>query len=135
MKNRIIISLLISVGLITACSEYEIDKEMFIDAYKEVLTVRELVSDSAEANKAIESIYLKYEITEDLFKKEFFRYAETEEDFIEIIDSVRNRVMRELEVFEISRDSLKIDSEIADSMINIHNSLTGTNSVNASKLK
>jgi hypothetical protein len=70
MKNIITFSLLMFAGLFVGCSEYEIDKDTFIDVYKEILTVREMITDSVEAENAIESIYLKYEITEELFKSD-----------------------------------------------------------------
>ncbi|MCK5741755.1 MAG: hypothetical protein KAH48_06020 [Chlorobi bacterium] len=129
MKKNITIGLLMFASLFAGCSEYEIEKDTFIDVYKEILTVREMIADSAEAEKTIESIYLKYEITDKLFKADYFFYAESEE-FIEILDSVRDRVMRELAEIEISRDSLVgIDSEIGDIPVNNLNQMTDRDSV------
>jgi hypothetical protein len=136
MKNIITFSLLMFAGLFVGCSEYEIDKDTFIDVYKEILTVREMITDSVEAENAIESIYLKYEITEELFKSDYFFYAESEVDFIEILDSVRDRVMSELAEIEISRDSLDgIDHESAGRETNNPNPLTDKDSVNKTEIK
>ena len=122
-------------GLFVGCSEYEIDKDTFIDVYKEILTVREMITDSAEAEKTIESIYLKYEITEELFKADYFFYAESEEEFIEILDSVRDRVMSELAEIDINRDSLPgMDSERADNPVNNLNQMTDRDSVDKKKI-
>jgi len=123
-------------GLFVGCSEYEIDKDTFIDVYKEILTVREMITDSVEAEKAIESIYLKYEITEELFKADYFFYAESEVDFIEILDSARDRVMSELAEIDINRDSLPgIDHESAGSATNNPNHLKDKDSANKTKIK
>ena len=100
-QMKIFFSLIISILLITACSEWSEDQDRFVNTYRDILAIRLMFPDTAVANPKIEKIYKRYGYTHDSFKSDFFKYAQDPETFRTMIDSARIRARR---------DYIKLDS-------------------------
>lgn len=82
--------------ILSSCLLWDGDDEKFRKAYKEILIIRELVEDSALAQKEVEAVYVKYGYSEESFKKDFYYFAENIEEFLVIMDTVREEAKREI---------------------------------------
>jgi dsDNA-specific endonuclease/ATPase MutS2 len=107
MKKVIII--LLSISVFFSCDYFSDDHEEFIDAYKHILIAREKYKDdSLKADKEVEKIYDKYGYTKNSFKEEFFEIAQEEpKRFRELLDSIRERAVRELQTIKEKQDTVK----------------------------
>lgn len=101
MYKKII--LVLCLCLFSACSDWDFNwnfldggKDNFIETYKEILIVREKYPDTSKTNKEVIKIYEKHEYTEQSFREDFFKFAKDKEEFIEMIDTARERAKREL---------------------------------------
>jgi hypothetical protein len=78
---------------LSACDKPFDDK--FYKTYREILIVRTEITDSLEANKEVLKALKKNGYTEEEFREIFFEKAQTEREFIKIIDSLRNSIKSE----------------------------------------
>jgi hypothetical protein len=65
-------------------------------AYKEILIARESNQDTAQANREVRKIFKKYNYTEKSFRDKYFEMASNREEFVNLIDSVRKSVTKEI---------------------------------------
>jgi hypothetical protein len=105
MKNLLLIVIAV---LIASCGPDESDKQRFRETYKEILVVRELESDSAEANRKVSRVLEEHGFTEPEFRQLYFELAENREEFIDLMDTVRARARREAE--QKKKQSINPDS-------------------------
>ena len=98
MKITLLLSILIITFFSNSCDFFEDDKENFIEAYKNILIVREqFKKDSNQAQKMINGIYEEFGYTLESFKEEYFEIAQEHPKlFYSIIDSIRERAKKEL---------------------------------------
>lgn len=75
--------------MISSCSENDSGKAKFIKTYKEILIVRELYSDSSEAALKVNETFKQNGYTEPEFRKEFMKFAADKDEFVRIIDKLR----------------------------------------------
>ena len=96
MKRILIITM--STILFISCDIFEDDYDDFINAYKNILVIREkFKNDSVKAEQEIQSIYEEFGFTAESFKEEYFNLAnEKPRRFYELIDSIRESAKREL---------------------------------------
>ena len=98
-KLKKIVSFLVIIlsFFLVQCSLFDDGKEEFIETYKEILIVRYQEPDSAKANKLVKEIIERNGYTEEKFKQKFFEYAnDNPEEFRVILDSLRERIKREI---------------------------------------
>ena len=86
-----------------SCTDTEEEKVRFTSAYKEILLVRETVTDSSEANSEVMKVMAKYGYDSQTFQKAYFEYAKKPEEFIIMLDSIRSSVQDEISKIEQSR--------------------------------
>ena len=86
--------IIVTLLLISACSDSETEKMRFANTYKEILITRELYADTLKANLEVKKIIKKYGFTESEFKNKFFEYAQDRTEFIRLLDSVRTLAAR-----------------------------------------
>lgn len=96
------VSILIAAILLTiihSCSFFEKDKEKFIDTYREIVIIREMYTDTSKVNKEINKLFEKNGYDWDSFTDDYYSFVENPQEFLEIMDSVRERNQRELVKF------------------------------------
>lgn len=97
-KNIIFTFSLFTIFSLSSCNDNEINPKI-LNAYKEILVVRESVTDNNLANKEVEKVLKKYNMTEKEFRTEMFEIMKNNKEFIKMLDSVRNSI-------KIENDSL-----------------------------
>jgi hypothetical protein len=95
-KLILIIIVLVSFS---GCSEWDADKNRFVDAYKDVIAIRMVYNDTAIANPKVKKILSRYGYTKESFKSDFFRYSADHDLFRAMMDSAQIRAKREIEKF------------------------------------
>ncbi|MGE5479332.1 MAG: hypothetical protein ACM3U1_02785 [Chloroflexota bacterium] len=90
-------ALAIGVVIVVACADANRDRERFMRIYQEVLIARELHSDSLRAEEEVQKILQKNGFTEQSFREEFIKFAQDKDDFIRMMDTIRNRASRQTE--------------------------------------
>lgn len=75
--------------ILVGCSNSD-NKEKLLNVYKEVLIAREKFQDSLQANQEVQKVLRKNGYSEIQFRNEIFKLAESEKDFLQTIDSLRN---------------------------------------------
>jgi hypothetical protein len=96
---------------LTACGPGESEKQCFSQTYQEILVVRELESDSLEANEKVRQVLEDHGFTEPEFRQLYFDLAEDRESFITMMDSIRARARREADIRK--KSELKTDTSKA----------------------
>ena len=87
-----------TVFYLNSCNDNEINPKI-LNAYKEILVVRESVTDNNLANKEVAKVLKKYNMTEKEFRTEMFEIMKNNKEFVKLLDSVRNTI-------KIENDSL-----------------------------
>lgn len=90
-KNLILIIVSTLVVFFVACSD-EVNKDKFLQIYRQILITRTKTIDSLEANKRVLEILKQNNYDEESFKREFYYLAKNENGFLKIIDSMRNSI-------------------------------------------
>lgn len=80
-----------------ACSDTDSKKKEFLGIYKEILVAREIILDSAMANKEVIKILNKHGYEEPQFRQLYFELAQDRKAFIDVIDSAREWARREID--------------------------------------
>ncbi len=107
MIKNIMAALILTACLLSSCSHSQEDKEKFINAYLDILIVRERFEDSLAANAEVVKVYDKYGFTEASFKDKFFELAEKPDEFIQVVDSIRSLAKRKVkQIEEINKDKI-----------------------------
>ncbi|MBM2813757.1 MAG: hypothetical protein HW421_519 [Ignavibacteria bacterium] len=86
-----------TILILVSCSESK-EQEKFLNVYREILIARDSYLDSIKASKEILKIYTKYGFTAETFKKKYFEYAANHQEFIRMIDSLRQQITREMSI-------------------------------------
>ncbi len=87
--KKIIIAFSLCFMLFACDSEGNVDKDKYLKVYKEILVVRESISDSIAANKEVQLILDKYKYTTKSFADETMKLMSQDKDLFNIIDSLR----------------------------------------------
>ncbi|MFP4529000.1 MAG: hypothetical protein ACLFQX_10640 [Candidatus Kapaibacterium sp.] len=103
MKNLIYIFIL---AALVACGDSGADRQRFMDAYHDVLLIRELETDSLRAARKVDSALRSHGFTEPEFRSKYFEMAEDRDQFIKMVDSLRLRARREAEEMRKPADSM-----------------------------
>ncbi len=82
--------------LLYSCSNSEEEKNRFIETQKEILVLRAIYPDTAEANPKVLKVYQKYGFTKESFREKYFEYTKNPEEFLRIQDSAQARAKKEL---------------------------------------
>ncbi len=93
--------------LIVACTNEKEERDRFLTTYKEILYVRETVTDSLEANSQVLAVMEKYGYSEEQFRKKYFELAQNPEKFIELLDSLRQLIHQEIKDIQSQQDTTK----------------------------
>jgi len=64
--------------------------------YKEILIVREMFTDTAKANAEVKKIFNKNNYTEKVFFEEWKEYTGNPQEFIIMMDTIRERAQKEI---------------------------------------
>lgn len=80
--------------ILVGCSNSD-NKAKLLNVYKEILIAREKFQDSIQANQEVQKVLKKNGYSENQFRNEIFRLAQSEKDFLKTIDSLRNYVKNE----------------------------------------
>lgn len=112
-KIILILALFLAVG----CSNKEEDFNKFMDTYKEILLVRESISDSSEANSKVREIIQQHGYKMEEFKDEFYNLAKKSPQFAFVVDSLRKTFKQEINKLQDSIKSADIKAK-ADSSAN-----------------
>lgn len=97
--------LVLSILFFSCGSEDSKNEYPVIKIYKEVLIAREVNPDSSIANKKIDSIFQSYGTSEPEFRKRIIEQSQNRDDFIKLIDSLRNSIKSEKD--SLQREKLK----------------------------
>ncbi|MEI6090164.1 MAG: hypothetical protein WCR42_06915 [bacterium] len=89
------ILLLLIFVFAVSCSTKNDDTEKFLNAYKEILIVREQTNDNDLATKKINTILEKNGYTETEFRTEFMKLSQDKEKFLKLLDSIRIKASQE----------------------------------------
>ncbi len=95
------------IFMLIACSNEKQERERFLRTYKEILLIRETISDTVEANRKVLEALSNNNYTEEQFRKKYFEYAENPQEFILLLDSLRERVNKELTEIKTKHDTMK----------------------------
>ncbi len=87
--KKILFALVLCLTLYSCDETPDIDKEHFINAYREILLARESIADSVAANKEVQMILTKYDYTMETFAKEYQDLMSGDSQIYGIIDSLR----------------------------------------------
>lgn len=88
MKKIILVCVICFMAV--ACDEQgNIDKEKYLEAYREILIARETIADSLEANEEVQRILEKYKYTMKSFADDAMKLTKGDGEFLNIIDSLR----------------------------------------------
>ena len=93
--NTLKVIMIMSLFLLS-CSKWDKDKDRFTETYKEILIVRNKVSDSAQANVDVNKIIKKYGYSKESFRDTYFKYFSNYETYKIISDSAQKRAQRDL---------------------------------------
>ncbi|MFA6571727.1 MAG: hypothetical protein WCT77_10905 [Bacteroidota bacterium] len=96
MRKIIFSTFLFLVLLIVSCSDYREDRDRFMTTYKEILIVREMFTDTAKANAEVKKIFNKNNYTEKVFFEEWKEYTGNPQEFIIMMDTIRERAQKEI---------------------------------------
>ena len=96
LKSIIVLFSFFSLITLYSCTNSEINPKI-LNAYKEILIVRESEPDNNIANKEVVKILKKYNLSENEFRTEMFEIMKNNKEFVKMIDAVRNSVKNELE--------------------------------------
>lgn len=101
MKNNrtariFILIFVLSFSLISCNNSQDEERENYLNAYKEILLIRLNDSDSTIANKKINHIYAKYGFTKESFTKTFKKLSKNPEEYLSILDSLRQQIINEM---------------------------------------
>lgn len=105
MKKLIII---FAIFAAISCSDNS-EMQRFGKTYKEILIVRESISDTSVANKRVQKIISDNGYSELEFREVFFDLAKDKQKFAKFIDSLRNDARKEVE--KILKDKIKRNPE------------------------
>jgi hypothetical protein len=94
LKKTIFSLFFVSFFFFNACGS-NVDKDKFLNTYREILIARNEILDSSNANMRVLQILKNNNYTEQSFKEEFFYLAKNENGFLKIIDSLRNSITTE----------------------------------------
>ena len=92
---KIIILFLLSLFMLSACSDWNEDKDRFVNAYRDILAIRLMFPDTAVANPKVRKIIKRYGYTMESFKSAYFEFAKDPEQFRAMLDSARIRAQRD----------------------------------------
>lgn len=107
MLKNIMAALILTACLLSSCNHTQEDKENFVNAYLDILIVREKFEDSLAANAEVMKVYDKYGFTEVSFRDKYFEFAEKPDEFIQVVDSIRALAKRKVqEIEEINKDTI-----------------------------
>jgi hypothetical protein len=87
--------ILISFSFLFFACGNSIDKEKFINTYREILITRAKFDDSLQANKAVLQVLQQNGYDLQTFQQDFIHLAKNENGFLILIDSMRNSITRE----------------------------------------
>lgn len=90
----------ISLLFILSCSDDSAEEKRFMKTYKEILVVRETVTDSVEANQKVGKVIEQNGYTQLTFRDKFFDLAKDKQRFTKMIDSVRKTILRDTTAFK-----------------------------------
>ncbi len=96
MKKRLLLLIALLSVTLNSCFLFEDKKEKFIETYREILIIRELYPDSAKAGKEIDKLYESNGYDRESFIDDYTDFKSNPEEFMAIMDSVRERNQREL---------------------------------------
>jgi hypothetical protein len=120
MKRIIFAALIFFVLLQVSCSDYWQDRDRFMTTYKEILIVREMYADTATANAEVKKIFRKNNYTEKAFLEEWKEFTENPQEFIIMMDTIRERAQKEI----IKSRQQKNNSEKTDSRFPVKDSVS-----------
>jgi len=75
-----------------SCEQETTFDENYVNAYRDILIVRELFSDTAQANPKVRDIIKKYGYNEATFARKFQELANQNDKFIIFLDSLKQSV-------------------------------------------
>ena len=87
--------LFLCLFFILSCDNYVIDKDRFFELYTEILKVRIEPIEIDSANVKVKELFLKFNYTEENFRRDFLSLAENENkdgSFVKKIDSLRQEI-------------------------------------------
>ncbi|MCX8055349.1 MAG: hypothetical protein N3A67_06755, partial [Ignavibacteria bacterium] len=87
--------IILSLLFFSSCSNNKEKQDKFLNAYREILLVRETIADSTEANKKVAQILKKYDYDEPTFRKDFFELVKNSDNFRALLDSLRNSIIKD----------------------------------------
>lgn len=99
--------LLILIALLIACSNEKEERDRFLRTYKEILFIRETVSDTLEANNKVIEAMRNNGYSEEQFREKYFDYAKNPQEFIVLLDSLRELVSKEVSEIQMKQDTTK----------------------------
>ncbi len=99
---------IITVLFLSACSDWGEDEDRFVNAYRDILSIRLIYPDTTVANPKVDKIFKHYGYTAKSFKREFFKYADKPELFNAMLDSARVRASRDYIKLEKKENKKKI---------------------------
>lgn len=113
MFKSIVTVLIVIVCFLSSCNQTREDKDRFVNAYLDILIAREKFNDSTSANKEVMKVYDRYGFTETSFRDKYFEFAENPNEFIQIVDSIRELAKRKVKEIEgINKDKKEIEEEL-----------------------
>ena len=92
MAKILMMAILLSTLLLVSCEKETSFDENYVNAYRDILIVRELFSDTAVANPKVRNIIKEYGYNEASFAKKFQELASQNEKFIVFLDSLKQSV-------------------------------------------
>lgn len=96
--NKVLITAIVVLFAVTACDNSDNKRRAsYADAYYDILVIRETVKDTAIANPMVDSVINHYGFTGESYleySQELFK--EDPKNVINLIDSLRSRVDREI---------------------------------------
>ncbi len=87
--KKFLIAATLCLILISCDDQGNIDKEKYLEAYREILVARETIADSLEANQEVQRILEKYKYTTKSFADDAMKLISEDGEFYQIIDSLR----------------------------------------------
>lgn len=97
----------VSMFLIS-CSGAEKEKNRFINAYKELLTIRLMYPDTTVANPKVNRILAKNGFDKYSFAEEFKKYSSNPQEFRDMLDTARERAKKEYQILRKNSKSGEI---------------------------
>lgn len=104
--------LLFAVSMILiSCSGAEKEKNKFINAYKELLTIRLMYPDTTIANPKVNKILAKNGFDKYSFAEQFKKYSSNPQEFRDMLDTARERAKKEYQILRKNNKSDEIPME------------------------